>query len=123
MVDTSKLQFYSGYPIDKIVVQDTQTFLVPKPGTPGPGNDLITLRSIINPYQKKGYSTLSYSLDGVNFYDQAVQLAYYNATFAEQLLQISVKCACNDSLIYFVFTSNFTADQNVTVNYTIDTVL
>ncbi len=123
-VDVSKLQFYSNYPIDKIVYQNPSpvTYSVPGPATPGGGNDRTTIFTITNPYGKKAYTTLSYSLDGSNFYDQSVQLSYFNSGLTQQLLRMGVTMACSNTTISFIFLSNYTATQNVTINYTLDTI-
>ncbi len=122
-VDVSKLQFYSGYPIDKITVQDTTSFSV------AGGSGVIpttSTQSITNPYGAKCLTTCSYSVDNTNFYDQNSGLQFYSTFHAEPLLQMQVQCGSSDSNIYFYFSTNYqdgsgnALSQTVYIKYAID---
>lgn len=119
-VDRSKLNFYSGDPIDKIIVYSSKTDSsdpsIPADvtysiaaGSPFPATFL--LQSIPNPYGQRGTPTLSFSLDGTNYYEQSDQP---NAS-----LQVSVICGCSDSTIYFYIQNQSTSPQTVHIQFAI----
>lgn len=70
--DVTKLNFYSGDPIDKIVWSDTVTYTNDGNTTTTGTNDgdqaaKIQLDTIPNPYGKKVFARFVWSIDGTNF--------------------------------------------------------
>jgi hypothetical protein len=122
ILNVGKIQFYSGYPIDKIFTTDKSlTLSVPAAvddSTPG-----VTIASIPNPYGHAGLTTVSFSIDNNNFYEQNSSIEYWNTTFLETLSQMTVTSACNDSSIFFMATSFYTLGaQTVFINYAVDSI-
>lgn len=118
-VDVSKLQFYSGYPIDKITQSDTVSYTV-NAGTPVSfGVPPNSLKTIANTYGQKCYVVASWSIDGTNFNSSQAQLSYYSATFLEPILKASVNVGCDASNIYLWLTNNFTSNLTFTINYAV----
>lgn len=114
--NVSQLQFYSGYPIDKIVVQDTATYTVVAPTLPAREQ---VLETIANPYGAKCLIQASWSIDNTNFNSTLTQLQYYNNTEMQPTLKASVNCGCDDSNIYFFLTNGFTSNLTFNINYTL----
>lgn len=117
MVDVSKLQFYSGFPIDKIVASGTVTYTIasgtPQSLSPYPNS----LQTISNPYGAKALVIGSWSIDGTNFYSSLDQITYYSSTFMEIVLKASVNIGCDANSIYFWINNNFTSSLTFTINY------
>lgn len=113
----SDLQFYSGYPIDKIVQQDTVTFPVsagtPKTVPPFPS----VLESVGNGYGQKVFVTASWSTDGTNFNSSLTTLMYFSSGLAENVVKSSVNCGSDSGFIYFYIVNNFTSSLTFTINY------
>ena len=129
-VDATKVQFAApAYNIDKIAAYSTPTdsypnsvgiglsYSIPGSGSTFPTN---TLKSITNPYGKRCFTTLSWSIDGTNFYNQGTSLFYYNGGAASIYTQMQVFCGCSDSLIYFYFSSSYTSNQTVYLQFAVD---
>lgn len=131
-VDITKVQFATpAYTIDKIATYaDGQGNSWPSgtpinlhydiPGSGIPDTPTYTLQSIPNLYTKRLLTTLSWSLDNVNYYDQGVPVFYYNATDMLFGTQMQIFCGCSDSTIYFQFVSSFTATQTVYLQFALD---
>lgn len=132
MIDPTKVQFASSLNADKIAAYSTNVDSSPSSVGIGysysiPGSSTFTptytTESIPNPYGKKCYPNLSWSVDGVNYYDQDAQLPYYNSANKEQFTQMGVSCGCSNSTIYFVFQSSYTSTQTVYIQFAIDNIL
>jgi hypothetical protein len=128
--DPTKINFYSGFPIDKITAYSSTTGSSPS-SVPvnisysiagDPTNGVFVIESIANPYGKKCLTNLSWSVDGINYYDQDAQLQYYNASQHLNLTQMQVQCGCSDANIYFSFTSFYTSTQTVYLQFAIDSI-
>lgn len=116
------VSFYSGYPIDKIVQQDTVMFTLPA-GTPAPAGPYPNvLQTVPNKYGQKALVRASYAIDGVNFNSSVAQLYYFSSFFAEPVLQASLNIGCDASLVYFWLNNNFTSDLAFTINYALYTI-
>lgn len=97
-VDTAKLQFYSGYPIDKVVVEGTTSYSVA--GSSGLSPTYST-QTITNSYATKGFINLSWSVDNSNFYDQNSQIQFYSQFRLQPMLSGQVQGGVDTSSIYF----------------------
>jgi hypothetical protein len=127
--DPTQTQFASEYVVDKIATWSSTldsapsnvginiSYTIPGSASPFPTN---SIRSVMNPYDKKCLTNLSWSVDGVNYYDQDTTLDYYNATNQEMFTQMQVTCGCSNSTIYFFFQSSYTSTQTVYLQYAID---
>lgn len=132
IVDPTKTQFASpAFLIDKIAAYSSQTDSFPNSvgfgisySIPGSGSAFptYTLKSITNPYGKKCLPNLSWSVDGVDFYDQDAELFYFNGGAMAAYTQMGVQCGCSDSTIYFFFQSSFTSNQTVYIQFAIDSL-
>lgn len=122
MVDVTKLQFYSGYPIDKIVQQGIQTYTI------AGSNDITTpnrvLQTITNSYGLKGLVVLSWSTDSTNYYDQETPTRFISTFFGgSQGLSFQTQGGASDSTIYFYIQNGLSdnsgnpVSQTVTINY------
>jgi len=130
MADVTKLQFYSEDVTDKIAVYSTNddssgsgigikgsmTAVAPA----SPADIATTIATIPNPYGKRCLMTLSWSLDGVNYFPQNQPAYYYNATFASYFWQALGFGGCSDSTIYFGTDSQFTSNQTVYFIFALD---
>lgn len=117
------LQFYSGYPIDKIVQQDTVPFTV----AAGVVTDVPPYPSVVqtvaNSYGQKAFVTASWSIDGTNFNSSLTTLMYFNSSFMEDIPKASVNCGSDSGLIYFYLVNNFTSSLTFTINYAVYAIL
>lgn len=119
-VDVTKLQFYSGYPIDKITQQATISYTVAA-GTPSaipPYNG--SLKNIVNTTSSKSLINASWSLDGVNFISTQATTNYINGS--QVLPKAAVTVGSSDNLIYFYLINNFTSSLTFTINYAVYSV-
>lgn len=118
-VDTSKLQFYSGYPIDKIVQQDTVTFTL-NAGVPTDfGVPPNALHTVPNTYAKKAFVRASWALDGTNFNSSLTQLVYFNTSLMEPIQKAWISVGVDSTSIYFWLVNNFTSNLTYTINYAV----
>lgn len=119
VINVADLQFYSGDPIDKIFTQGTLSLSVPKSSD---GSTLgIATTAVANPYGQAGFTTVSFSLDNINFYNQNSSIEYWNSGLSETLSQMIVTSGCDASSIYFMATSLYTVSaQTVFINYAVD---
>lgn len=123
-VNISETAFTTEYPIDKIFAQGTETFTVP----PVSSINSVFFHSIPNPHGKKGLTTCSWSIDGINFYDQTSSI-FYEPDPIDYILGFSVNVGCSDSSIFFsaingfLISAGYVSPQNVTVNWTVANVL
>lgn len=122
-VDVSKLQFYSGYPIDKITQQDTVTYTVAA-GVPSISPDTYpsSLQSVPNTLGQKAFVTASWAIDGTNFISSLEQLQYFSATFMQPLQKAFINCGVDGSNVYFYLVNNFTSSITFTINYAVDSI-
>lgn len=125
-VDVSKLQFYSGYPIDKITQQGTVSYTVAGSSSSSP--DIVT-QTIPNTFGKKGFINLSWSVDNLNYQDQQNQLFFISSFFGgEQLISFQAQAGSDDSTIYFYLQNGLLdgsgnpTSQTVTINYAVYSV-
>lgn len=136
--DVTKLQFYSGYPIDKIV--NTGTIVITNDGNTtgsgtGTGNQFakITTTSITNPYAKKCLVRYVWATDGVNFNAPTAHIDYtFTTTFTDipvtsspqQGLKSAVAVGASAASITFLTGNGFHGNVSslssdpVTVGYT-----
>lgn len=127
--DYTKLQFATpAYNIDKITsysagsdasANATANISYVITGT-NPTQSTV-IQTIANPYNKKMYFTMSWSLDNVNFYDCTTKLLYVNG--ANVQTQMQVVMGVSASLIYFAFTNAYTSNQTVYIQYALDNIL
>lgn len=118
-VDISKLQFYSGYPIDKIVQSDTVTYTVPSTTPASSPPYPSSLQTIPNTYGQKALIIASWSIDGINFNSSLATLNYFSATFVTVLPKAFVNCGVDSTSIYFYIVNNFTTSLTFTIQYAI----
>lgn len=122
-VDITKLQYYSGYPIDKITVEDTTSYSMA--GAGGLSTN-TSLQTVTNPFGQRCLSTCSYSVDNINFYDQNTALPFFSTFHQTYLTQMQVQCGSSDTTIYFFLQSNYQdgagnpLTQTVYINYALD---
>lgn len=126
--DVLKSQFISTHQVDKVALYSTMedglgytargTLAVGTPADPVFGG--VYWASVANPYGRKCLMTLSWSVDGVNFYPQNVPLFYYNATHLAYYWQALGFGGCSDSLVYLACTTQYTADQTMYVQFALD---
>lgn len=126
-VDRSKLQFYSGDPIDKVVATRTVTYTNDGATTQAPQTAKIQTDTIDNPYGKKCFARFKWSVDGTNFNSPTTVLSYtYTSTnpggstiITGQKAAVSV--GVSDSTIYFVTGNGWhgdVSDDGTTYTYT-----
>jgi len=111
--------------LDKIVYEDEVTYTVPGPASIS--DPTYQLETIPNPYGQKCFVAASYSVDGVNFYDQSMFIYYFFNSFNPQVLSFSVDVGCSDSTIYFFLTNGLEVggspvSQTVTIRFAIHTL-
>jgi hypothetical protein len=117
-VDPTKTQFASAWTIDKIPAYSTPTDCYPTSVgigisysiTGGGGPITYTLKTITNPYGKKCLTSMSWSEDGTNWYDQDD-----NGTDAT-----IVACGCNANNIYFFFGAQYSGARTIYIQFAID---
>lgn len=114
--DVTKLNFYSGDPIDKGVSSGTVTFT--NDGNTGTTSQIAKIQTdtIPNPYGKKCFVRFVWSLDGKNFNTPDTQFLYgftihvttpSSTTPPLQGLQAAVSVGASDSTLYFVTGNGF----------------
>lgn len=109
--DFDKLNYISSNVIDKIVMEDTITtpleYVVSGGGT-------TTTQTVTNTYGIAGFVTLSWSVDGINYYPAQ---AY---TVASNVFTANGWC---DATSIFIYMENFTAGSlTFRIKFTLDTV-
>lgn len=122
-VNTDILEFYSGYPIDKIALQGSATYTLAGPANASVANS-FALQSIPNTYGQKGFVAVSWSTDGANFHSQDIP-TYYDDTFFGNPAAISFQAlgGSDASKIYFFLQNGLTdaggnpISQTVIINY------
>lgn len=126
-VDVTKLNFYSGYPIDKIVA--TGTVSVSNDGsTTDPQSAKIVTATRTNTYGKQCFVRAVYSTDGINFNPISSHLVYtfnYNATYIPDTfimsgLKAAVSVGVSNTTIYFRTANGLhgdVTDDGVSVTY------
>lgn len=121
-VDRTKLGFYSGDPIEKIVQEDTLSYTVaagtPSDIPPYPG----VLKTVTNTYGKKCLSSVSWSIDGSNFNSSRDSINYTNGTLHELVTKASVNCGVYATTVYFYIVNNYTSSLTFTINYALKTI-
>lgn len=124
-VDVSKLNFYSGYPIDKVVVEGTASYTVAGSSALTP---TYSLQSVTNTYGAKAFINLSWSTDNLNFNDQNSQTQFYSAFRSQPMLSGQVQGGVDAGNIYF-FIKNGLHDaggtataQTFSINYAVYTI-
>lgn len=123
-VNVSKLQFYSGYPIDKITQQGTASFTVA--GSTSPSTPTYSTQSIPNTLGLKAFVNSSWSTDTLNYQDQGTA-TYFSSTFfgGAQILSFQVQGGCDASNIYFFMQNGLSngsgaaVSQTVTISYAV----
>jgi len=77
MPDRTKLNFFTGDPVDKIVAEGTITIVNDGATSQAPQSAKIVEQRIANPYGKKVFCRFVYSVDGgVSYNGQDAHLAY-----------------------------------------------
>lgn len=118
MVDVTKLQFYSGYPIDKIVQQGTASYTVA--GSVDITTPTRSLQTITNTYGVKGIVILSWSTDNTNFYDQSSPTRFISTFFGgAQGLSFQAQGGASDSTIYFYLQNGLSDGTGAAVSQTV----
>ena len=122
MADNSKLQFYSGNVIDKIAsysskIDSSSASIATNISYPigaSLGGGTFLKESIANPYGVAGFVTLSFSVDGVNYYEQTDQ--------PNLNIQASCYASCTSSTIYFHMQNQSVSAQTIYIQYAMDTL-
>jgi hypothetical protein len=109
------LQFYSGYPIDKIVtegtISDTVTYSFPY------GTKVVTLP---NPYGIKALVNASFTTDDTNYYEAGTFTVVYDPGAAQAGIVGSVIVGVSNSNIYFVLFNGITGTtKTIKINYAV----
>jgi hypothetical protein len=121
-VDVTKLQFYSGYPIDKIFSEGTTSITVVACSDPTTAPSIAT-KTVSNSYGIAGFVTASYTVDGSNYYGQDTSFNYWDATTASVYPEITLATACDNNTIYFMVQSLYRPSSlTVTINYAVDSL-
>lgn len=76
MVDTTKLDFFSGNPVDKIVAQGLTTLVNDGVTSNAPQSSKIVSATLPNPYGKKVLCRFVWSIDGTNYNSGESHLIY-----------------------------------------------
>ena len=109
MPNLQKLNYTSQYPIDKIVQQDVTGTLSYSQTT---GGD--TTHSMPNTYKKNGFVTLSWSIDGTNYYPAQA--------YTSPSAPYTANGWCDNDNIY-IFVENYSGStQTFTIKLTLDTI-
>lgn len=74
-VDRTKVNYYSGDPIDEITYQSTIS-IVNDGSTSSSQSSKIVTDSVANPYGKKAFVRFAYTVDGTNYNGQDAHLVY-----------------------------------------------
>lgn len=109
--DVSKLNFVSNYPVDKVVAENKALPLI---YTVAAYTEVTN--SIPNPYGKKCFTTMSWSLDGSNYYPAQAKLS--NAFMP------SANAWADATNVYFYLdNSGMATSSTFYIIYALDTIL
>lgn len=107
ITNINKVRFCTLFPADKIAVEDTISYSVP--------DATGVTKTIPNPTGKKGFITISWSVDGTNFYPAQ---AYINASNP-----YVVNGYVTTSEIAFILQNFSGATATFILNYAVDNIL
>lgn len=107
------LNFYSGFPIDKVVFENKDT---PLSFTVGAGAN--STQTVANPLGAKCFITLAYSIDGSNYYPGGAILP--TAIYAEGVVANGWTDATS---VYIYMENNLASPQTFSIIYALDTIL
>jgi len=128
-VDPTKVQFSSTYIVDKIAMYSTKedgqgytsngNITIPAAsGLPFADVDYIT---IANPYGRKCLITLSWSLDGINYYPQNVPIFYFNVAHNSYYWRALSFGGCSDSTLVLGITTQYdVGPQTIYLQFALD---
>lgn len=109
--------------IDKILYEDSVTYSVTGAAI-NPTTPHLRLESIPNPTGQKCLTAVSWSVDGVNFYDQQAATYYYLNAFNPNVLSFNAMVGTDENFIYFSMRNGLVdvntfapITQTVTINY------
>lgn len=129
LANQDKVRYTSYFRADKIAVYSTQTESsgIGIRGTlyvyaGNPVSSQVSVATIANPYGTKLLPTMTWSLDGTNFYSANTPIFYYNATYMTFAWQCIGFMGCSDDLIYIGATSQYESDQLMYVNFALDSI-
>lgn len=130
-IDVSKIQFTTLYDVDKIpvysTVADGQGLSANGSLAVGPvigaasTTTSVYVATVANPYGRKCLPTMSWSIDGVNYYPVNVPIFYFNPTYQEYLWQALGFVGCSDSTIYICASTQYdVGPQTMHVQFALD---
>ena len=124
MPDASKLNFFTPENMDKVAASDTFEYQMIAGvdlggGTIGP---VEATHILTNPYGRKGFLTIAYSIDNINFYPGKAIWFQPGAAPTPNDVRASVGGAVNDTNIYFYFTHYIQAVTTFYVRWALDTI-
>ena len=129
LTNQDKVRYTSYFPADKLAIYSTQ-YESSGIGTGGalyvyagsPSASQVSVGTLPNPYGTKLLPTMTWSLDGTNFYTANTPIFYYNAIHAVFAWQCLGFMGCDENYIYFGATSQYESDQIMYVNFALDSI-
>lgn len=124
MVDASKLNFFTPENMDKVVASDTFTHTMVA-GVDSGGGFILPVeetRILTNPYGRKGFLTIAFSIDGTNYYPGRVIWFQPGAEPTPNDVRAVVGGSVDDTNIYFYFTHYISVPVTFTVRWALDTI-
>lgn len=127
-LDPTKVQYSSLDIVDKIPVYSTKTdgqglgingSLAVGAASALPSSSIF-VGTVANPYGRKCLVTMSWSLDGTNYYPMNTPTFYFNATFSSYFFQALGFAGCSNSLIYIACTTQYTSAQTMYFQIALD---
>lgn len=123
--DASKLQIHTEAVVDKVPFSSSFGQSVDAASEDSPGSGFYLPKSFVkqipNPYQKKGFLSVVFSIDGVNFYP-SILFTYNPGTAPYEALGAGVGWACDANFLYFYFVHYKGVEVNFTVKWALDTI-
>lgn len=127
LANQSKINYTSYFNADKIAVYSSKTdssgigadgVLTVLPASPPDFN--VSFAQIPNPYGHRCLPTMSWSLDGINYYPVNVPIFYFNTTNQEYEWQALGFMGCSDTFITICCTTQFGTTQSMHVQFALD---
>lgn len=124
MPDASKLNFFTPENMDKVAASDTFTYTMAAGVNDGSGfvTPVEATQILTNPYGRKGFLTIAYSIDNINFYPGKVIWFQPGALPTPNDVRASVGGSVNDENIYFYFTHYIDTPVTFYVRWALDTI-
>lgn len=111
--DSTKINFSSAFPVDKILYEDTISINIGAGSSATPSSAVGTK---VNTTLKKCFITYSFSVDGTNFYTG-------DSAYSSNGNLLGVDAAVDGSLVYFYITSTIGSAFTVLIHFALDNIL